>query len=341
MPSRLLSAFALVMALAAPPAAAGALDPGAPARVHMVVWRGCEDACQAFRRVFEERDLPVEVTVTDVDRDEARLPGVLAALRAERPDLVVTWGTNVSVGLIGTRAEHGTGSALGDIPALFMIVADPVRSDLVAGYDTSGRRHVTGVRNRVPEETQVQLIRAYAPVAHLGVLENPKELNSRINTAVVRDIAAREGLSLTVLDYPLGPDDMPDPASIPALMDDLKAAGVDAVYVGSSSFNLAQRDLFTAAAVDRGLPVFSAYAQMVEDSDALMAVANAYANVGRLAADQALKILDGGCAPIDLPIAGLDRYSVFINMDVARRLDLYPPIQLIGIAELAGGRGTQ
>ena len=38
-------------------------------QIHMVVWRGCEEACLGFIRYFEDRDLPVKVTVTDVNRD--------------------------------------------------------------------------------------------------------------------------------------------------------------------------------------------------------------------------------------------------------------------------------
>ena len=60
--------------------------------VHMVVWRGCEEACKGFIRYFEDRDLPVRIEVTDVARNKDLLPEVQAHLIAERPDLVVTWG---------------------------------------------------------------------------------------------------------------------------------------------------------------------------------------------------------------------------------------------------------
>jgi putative tryptophan/tyrosine transport system substrate-binding protein len=310
-------------------------------QIYMVVWRGCEEACQAFRDFFDERGLPIEVRVIDVDRDPDLLVGVRETILAERPDMVVTWGTSVSVGLLGTRAEYGLSTALGDIPALFMIVADPVRSDLVESYERSGRAMVTGVQNRVPEATQMQLIRSYMDLSHVGVINNPMELNSQINTDTLRMLGEEQKFKVTAVDYGLMPDGTPDVGQIPMLMDRLKAGGAEAVYVGSSSVNLANRDAFTTAAVARGLPVFTAYAQMVQDSQALMAVANAYANVGRLAAAQAVKVLEQGITPGDLPIASLDRFSVFLNMGVARDLGLYPPIQLINIAEIVGGQERQ
>lgn len=305
-------------------------------RIDMVVWRGCEEACQAFRSFFEERSLSVDIRVIDVDRDQTKLAEVRDDIIASRPEMVVTWGTSVSVGLLGTREAYGARTALGDIPALFMIVADPVRSDLVESYASSGRPMVTGVQNRVPETTQIQLIKTYMDLAHVGVINDPHEHNSQLNTETLRALGHENNFKVTALAYDLMPDGTPDLRQIPMLMDRLKGAGVQAVYVGSSSTNLEQRHAFTAAAVARGLPVFTAYAQMVQDSQALMAVANAYANVGRLAAAQALKVLDQGQTPGDLPIASLDRFSVFLNMGVAADLGLYPPLDLINIAEIIG-----
>ena len=82
--------------------------------VHMVVWRGCEAACQGFQRFFEDRALPVNVIVTDIAKDKSKLPEVRAQLIKERPDLVVTWGTSVSVGInkIGNRWLERSGERL-------------------------------------------------------------------------------------------------------------------------------------------------------------------------------------------------------------------------------------
>lgn len=302
--------------------------------VHMVVWRGCEEACKGFIRYFEDRDLPVRIEVTDVARDKDLLPEVQTRLIAERPDLVVTWGTTVSSALLGTRTEHGTGSALGDIPALFMIVADPVASDLVESYEASGRDYISGVRNRVPEEVQLRLIFEYFRPDRLGVLNHPGELNSTLNTEKLRDIAREFGFSLVEHLYtPDARGDVPV-AQIPEALAALKAKGAEAIYVGSSSYNLDHQREFVAAAAALDLPVFSAYTQMVQEGGALMAIGTSYANVGRLAALQAAAILLDGEAPGAMPIKALNRYSIILNMASARQLGLYPPLSLIGVAEV-------
>ncbi|MEL6682117.1 MAG: ABC transporter substrate-binding protein [Pseudomonadota bacterium] len=304
-----------------------------PAQVHMVTFRGCEEACQGFQDFFADRDLPVEVTVTDIARDQSVLPDLVTRLRAKKPDLVVTWGTSVSTSLIGTL-EDGPATPLGDIPVLFMIVADPVRSGLIETYAASGRPTVTGVRNRVPEEAQMRTLFEYFEPGTIGVLNDANEANSGYNTEELIPLADAFGFELIEATYSPGPSGAADPAEIPKKIAELAALGAEAIYVGSSSFNLQHADVFTAAALDHGLPVFSAYEQMVSDADALMAVANSYVNVGKLAASQAQSVLFEDELPGDLPIATLDRYSIIINMRVARALELYPPIQLIGIAEI-------
>lgn len=314
--------------------AQGAFTPENPARIHMVVWRGCEEACQGFSRYFEDRGLPVEVVVTDVARKKALLPEVRAALIAERPDLVVTWGTSVSVEILGTIEEFGAQTALGDIPALFMIVADPLGSNLIESYEASGRPYLTGVRNRVPERVQLDLLFDYEKPERLAVINSPRELNSTLNTEVLRGLAGEMGFELIERLYTVPEGGTPDPAEIPRLMAEVRAAGADAVYVGSSSFNLEHAAEFTAAAVAEGLPVFSAYEAMVREADAVMAVANSYANVGKLAAGQAHKAVLEGATPGALPINALDRFSLFVNIAAARKIGLYPPLQLITLAEI-------
>jgi ABC-type uncharacterized transport system substrate-binding protein/predicted MFS family arabinose efflux permease len=305
-----------------------------PVRVHIAAWRGCEEACSGFTRYFEDRNLPVQFTILDADSDTAKLADMRAQILADQPDLVVTWGTSVSLAILGTKADYGTGSAIGDIPAVFMIVADPVGSNLVGSYDSSGRSSVAGVRNRVPEEVQLRLMFEYYRPKKLGVLNHPKELNSALNTASLRAIS--KDLSFDLIEQLYTPDAQGnvDAAQIPAALAQLKAQGAEAIYVGSSSYNLENQVAFIKAATALKMPVFSAYTQMVREGGALMAVGSNYANVGRLAAVQAEQIVLNGAKAGDLPVKALNRYSVILNMKTAKELNIYPPVSLLGVAEV-------
>lgn len=141
------------------------------------------------------------------------------------------------------------------------------------------------------------------------------------------------GFDITALELPLGDDTKPRIEAIGPKVAELKAAGVDFIYVGSSSFLRDNGPVFTAAAVESGLPVLSPYEGLARDSQALISVAARYYDVGRLAGGQAERILVGGAAPGDLPVARMTEFAVVINLGVAKALKLFPPMELLQVAE--------
>lgn len=302
--------------------------------VYMTVWRGCEEACQGFQDYMKASASDVNVIVRDANRDRSKLTDFLEEAKVIKPDLVVTWGTTVSKAIIGTRAELGEATHLGDIPVLFMIVADPVGADISASADETGRPTVIGIRNRIEEGVQINAMREYLPVKKVGVVYSSAELNSVLNTEKLRQLAGQMAFELVEFEYQLDAQGKPLPNQFDTAMSYLADAGVDVIYVGSSSYNLANSDAFTEAALRFNLPVASAYDSMVTNSSALISVSNKYYRVGQLAANQAKKVLLDGAKPEDLPIAELSGYSMAINMRVARQIDLYPPIQLLRFADL-------
>ncbi|WP_417504482.1 ABC transporter substrate-binding protein [Marinomonas gallaica] len=301
--------------------------------VYMTVWRGCEEACLGFKDYMENMGTPVNIIVRDAKRDKSKLPKFLEEAKRIEPDLVVTWGTSVSKAMIGTYKEYGSATKLGDIPVLFMLVADPLGADIIVSKEESGRPTVTGVRNRISEKVQINAMREYFPVFRVGVLYSSAELNSVLNTEKLRELSLEMGFSLVEETYELDAQGKPIPNQFDRKMAALAAQDIDVVYVGSSSYNLANQDAFTEAAIRYGLPVASAYNSMVTNSSALISVSNKYYRVGQLAANQANKILLDNAQPGSLPIAELSGYSMAINVSVARRMQLYPPIQLLRFAD--------
>lgn len=88
----------------------------------------------------------------------------------------------------------------------------------------------------------------------------------------------------------------------------------------------------TGAALANGIPLLSPYEELVRESEALISVAARYYDVGRLAGQQAEKILVDGISPGHLSVAQMINFAIVINMDVARKLQLFPPIDLLQIA---------
>lgn len=326
---RLFAILAAVLLIPLVAARAEAAD-----KVMVVTWRGCEEACKGFRDYLAEKHIPAEVVIRDAAQDETALPGILAEARESQVDLIVTWGTTVTKGIAGTLADMDDPAFNHEIPQVFMIVADPVGAGIVKSLDTTGRPKVTGTYNRVPEEVNIQTIRSYDPgFDHLGLLYNSNEDNSVLKRDELESLSATMGFEFTAVELPLRADGNPHVEDIPGRLAELKAAGVDFVYLGSSSFLQKAGDVFTSAAVEADLPVLSPYERLARESHALMSVAARYYEVGRLAGSQAEKILTGGTAAGDLPVARMRNFAVVINLDVAKKLDLFPPIGLLQVAE--------
>jgi len=305
-----------------------------PFDIYMIVWRGCEDACKGFQDYFRERDIDVNFTLSNAARDKKRLPGFAREAMKMNVDLVLTWGTSVTVGTVGKLGKVNPDVHLTDIPVVFMIVADPVGAEIIEGYESSGRPHITGTRNRVPEEVQMKAIRAYRKFKRIGLIYNTNEQNSVLNAKTMRSVAKKMQFELVEAALDLNESGKPTVESIPRKIAELKEKNVDFIYVGSSSFLMAHRDQFTSAALEMGMPVAAAYEAMAAKSNALLAVASRYYNVGKLAGYQAEQILVKKIAPGDIPIRSLSRFSYVINMRTAKRLKLFPPLSVLRYAEV-------
>ncbi len=302
--------------------------------IYMAVWRGCEEACEAFKQSIAASGMNAEVTVRNANRDKSVLSKYVDEARALKADLVVTWGTSVTRAMVGTLEQMTDKRFLHDKPIVFMIVADPIGAKIIKSYDKTGRPNVTGTRNRVPEEVNINTIRSYYPeFEQLGMLYNTNEKNSVLKVGELRSLSATMGFELVALELQLDATGHPSPQSIPVKMKELKEKGVDFMYVGSSSFLRKNQDVLTESAVEHGIPVLSPYESMVRKSHALLSIAARYRDVGRLAAEQTRKILIEGIAPGDLPVLAVEQFAYVINMDTARRLNLLPPIEVLQIAE--------
>ena len=305
-----------------------------PFSIYMAVWRGCEDACKGVQDYFREEGIDANFIIRDANRDKARLPDFVREARELKVDLVITWGTSVTVGMIGTLADSDPVEHIADIPVVFMIVADPVGAGIIENYGSSGRANITGTRNRVPEEVQMKAIRAYRYFKRMGIIYNKNELNSVLNLKKIRKLAKKMRFDLSERSIDLDENGKPLLESIPQKIKELKNKNIAFIYVGSSSFLMRHRDFLTNSAIEQRVPIVSAYEAMARKSNALLAVASRYYSVGKLAGFQAKNILINKLAPIDLPILSLSRYSYVINMETARKLKLYPPIKVLRYAEV-------
>lgn len=306
---------------------------GRPFRILMITFRGETDVDRGFRNYLSEAGLEAQITVRDVQQDAARVPEILQEAAQLRPDLIYVWGTPITLAVVGTYdAADGTGF-IRDIPVVFALVAAPLQSRIVARLDAPGR-NVTGAVHVVPTDVQLRAMQSYRPFQKLGVLYNGAEQNSRAIVGQARDFCQRHRMELVERKFRTNATGSPVGDGVEDLVAQIHAEGAQWLYLLPDTFLGSLYSRISPAALALKLPSFGAAELAVRSGGALVGLVSRYYSVGQLAGAKALDILVAGKQPGQLPVETLKRFSLLVNMRVARTLRLYPPIDMLNYAEV-------
>jgi putative ABC transport system substrate-binding protein len=306
--------------------------PQKPYRIFAITYRGMTDIEKGFQDYIKAHKIPVEITWRDLALDAARLPGFIAEIRAMKPDLVYTWGTSVTLGVVGTYDKVDPAKHITDIPVVFTLVAAPVGAKIVPNLKSSGR-NVTGVSFVVPTETQFRAMAKYRPFKTVGVIYTPTEKNSVALVGEMRDVGRKLGFTTVERPFKLDANGKVTAEGAAELVREIKAAKAEWLYLPADSFLGTQaKEIIVPAAMEAGLPTFAATEQLME-TGALSGLVSRYYNLGQFTAYRAEQILVDKKDPKDIPIETLARFSYQISMEVAHKLKLPPPLPMFNYAE--------
>ena len=324
-------------AVVTPHAAALQHASGRPFRILMITFRGETDVDRGFRAYLNDAGLQVQFTVRDVGQDVARVPAILQEARQQPPDLIYVWGTPSTLAVVGPYDQaDASASASGfihDIPVVFALVAAPVESRIVAQLQAPGR-NVTGAVHVVPTAVQLRAIQSYRPFQKIGVLYNRAEANTRAIVEQTRAFCQQQGCELIERTFRTHASGLPMADGAEDLVAELHAAGAQWLYLLPDTFAGSIFHRLAPAALALQLPSFGATELSVRSGGALVGLVSRYYSVGQLAGAKARDILVGGKAPGEVPVETLKRFSLLVNMQVAHRLKLYPPIDMLNYAEV-------
>ncbi|MCC7219298.1 MAG: ABC transporter substrate-binding protein [Candidatus Contendobacter sp.] len=311
-----------------------ATDPAARRyRILMLLWRGETEVEAGFKAYIQEHNLPFDLIIRNADQNSANIPALVAEARQLKPDLVYTWGTPLTLGVIGPYDQADPARYLTDLPVVFTMVAYPLESRIVPQLASSGR-NVTGTTHTIPAESQIKAIRAYRPMNRLAAIYNPTEPNAVINIGELRKAAHRLNFELLAQPLPLDANGRPDANALPGLLAQLAAREPQFFYLGPDTWVSDHRQTITEEALRHHLPVFTSVDRPIKDSAVLMGLVAPYFHMGRFTAFKAEQILIERRLPQDLPIETLHRFTYIVKLPVARQLDLYPPLAILNYAEV-------
>ncbi|WP_207486033.1 ABC transporter substrate binding protein [Arenibaculum pallidiluteum] len=303
--------------------------------IYLINWRGCEQVCAGFQQYFSDRKIGVDIVMRDANQSRSAVAEFVKEARLLRPDVVVTWGNDVTLEAVGRYDSVDPEKHLTDLPVVYMYVAGAAEAKISRSEDRTGRPNLLGTDYVVPLEAQVNAMRTYRPLRRLGMLYDTTQPASVLRMQQMKALSTELGYELIALSIPVGKDGKPDPASLPALTQELRSAEVDFVYFGLSTFLIQRMKQFTALAVEEHLPVFTGGPLPLLQADALLALYVRLDQIGALAGSQVDRILRDPNLRLDTaPIEKTNRFSLAVNIRVAKRLDAPPPVTIARIAEI-------
>ena len=313
-----------------------------PYRIYAITFRGMTDVERGFQDYFASRRIPVQITWRDLNRDASRMPGFLEEIRRMRPDLIYTWGTSVTLGVVGTYDGYDPNTNITDIPVVFTLVAAPVLAKIVPDLRNT-KRNVTGVFHVAPTEAQIRAMASYRPFKSIGIHYTPTEQNSVVVVDEVREVSKRLGFQVIARPLKLDAQKKVTSDGAPEMIRELKQQKVDWLYLPPDSYLGTQaKSVIIPAAMENGLPTFASTEQLME-TGALTGLVSRYHSIGQFTAYKAEQVLVHKVPASKIPVETLTRFSLQVRLDVAEQLKLPPPLPMFNYAELLtpGGAPAQ
>jgi len=303
-----------------------------PFLIYMIQWRGPTETDRGFKSYFAQEGISADFIVRNTARNRDNIPLFVQEIKALQPDLVYTWGGAAPPLVVGRYDAVDANKHVVDIPVVTCMVADPVELGVVPQWESSGR-NVTGTSHVAPLDVQLRAMQAYGPLEHLAIIYNTTEPGPKVVVDKLAALSETFNYRLSAWTVPVGPDGKSRPDSLPDLVRKVAATEPDFIYLGPDSFLGAHRRVVTEAAAEVGVPTFVSSEVYLKKAEALAGVVSRYYNMGQFCAYKAEQILVHGIPPKDIPFETLQRFSYMVRATTARRIDNFPPLQLLNMAE--------
>ncbi len=245
--------------------------------------------------------------------DQSNLQNIAHRFVSNKVDLICA---------IATPAAQTAANATKDIPIVATAVTDYEAAKLVATNEKPGG-NVTGTSDMNPIKEQLELLLKLVPDAKVvGTIYSSSEVNSQMQVDLLKKYAAEKGVEIKE-------------ATVSSVNDIQQAAQsiigeIDCLYLPT--------DNVMASAVPTLISVTEP-AKLVmtcgwPDTEGSVAVVGIdYYELGKQTGEMAAKILKGEAKPADLAIETQKKFKVIVNKQVAERLGVTVPEDILKAAE--------
>jgi len=254
--------------------------------------------------------------IRDLHGDRTLVDSAARGLEAGTVDLIYSVTTSVTIAVKRATSK---------VAVVFYAGEDPVTAGLVQSFSKPGGR-LTGIYSRVTTlmAKRLQLLKEMIPtLRRVAIFWDTK--NPLAQEVVLAQREAARQLNLQLVERPVS-----SVAELRAGLEVLRPAEADALaYV--DSMVVSQTPMIINISMAKRLPVMAPDAMSVVKG-ALASYGVSYTTVGRLAAKQVHRILQGA-NPADVPVEGIDQLHFAINLKTAKALGLTIPPSLLQRAD--------
>ncbi len=227
---------------------------------------------------------------------------------------------------IATPAAQAALNAIEKTPILVTAVTDLESTQLVDSNDKPGG-NLSGTSDMAPIPEQIQLIKRMLPEAKtLGIIYSSGEANSEVQAVEAEQEAKKLGLAVKTVTISSTNEVQQVAESI--------MHEVDAVYLPSDNAIASSMMTVSNVAVGRKVPIFPAVEAMCAQGG-LASISINYQELGAQTADMALRILEEGADPAEMPVERQKKPRLVINSEFAEEIGYQFSPELIAEAEEA------
>ena len=270
-----------------------------------------------LRKLGLEEGKQYTLTIRDTKGDAKAAEEAARNLEQEKLNLIYTTSTSPTIAARQATAE---------IPIVFCAGTDPVVLGLVDSFAKPGGR-LTGVFQRTTDLTakRLEILKEIIPKLHrLVTFYDPRNPAAIESVKFAREAARQIGIQLVERH-------IASVEELQAAVRALKAGEVDAIFAVSDAMVAVQAQLIIDAARVTRLPtMFNQESAVIKGGLASYAVS--LHEVGRVSAKYVQRVL-AGVKPKDLPVQGVDKIELVINLKTAKQIGLTIPPAVLARAD--------
>ncbi|MEV8339130.1 ABC transporter substrate-binding protein [Leucobacter sp. NPDC077196] len=277
-----------------------------------------DSATEGFKQAFIDAGY-VEGETVNFDEQNANAEQATAVTIAQG----FATSDNDLVLAVATPAAQAAAQAITDKPILFTAVTDAVSAELVDSDEAPGG-NVTGTSDLAPLDEQLKMLQEIVPDAQkVGIVYASGEVNSEVQVKAAEEAASDLDLEIVTKTVTTAND----------IAQATEALGdVDAIYVPTDNLVVSGIASLVQVAEEKQIPVIGAEAGTVEGG-AVATLGIDYTDLGHQTGEMAIKILEDGADPAELPVEVSKSFTYVVNPGAAERMGVEIPKDILDQAE--------